>query len=1037
MALTRNDVVERLNQQRFDDLTQLKLNIDAYRLHLRHKFDPVSVAAIGKIDPLPHQVEAFIKMMAMLRPQSGIDGRIRMLLADDVGLGKTIIIGLVMKELILRKKINRVLIVCPSGLQIQWKEELREKFNENFEIIRGKIDGNPYQEINRAIISVDVGRSDEKTHLLMQTQWDMVVFDESHRLKPGNLRYELASELSKRTKHLVLATATPHDGKIQNFIGLIRLIDNDMEYNNNAAELRRYLEPKMLRRLKEDIVDFRGKKIFPERDEPQTINIDYSHEEKDFYDAVEDYVQTYYQKAEEANKSTAILALYILHRRVSSSIQAGVESLRNRRQRILEPYLDSEAEEEDYLSYLNENCEREREDSERKLIGVTASITSEDVRAELAALDPLIEMGEELVERGLDSKYQKLLELLKDIRTQRPEDKIIIFTEFSDTLSFLERALTEENFILAKIQGGMDIDEKKDQARYFERTAGVLLGTEAAGEGLNLQFANIAINYELPWNPNRLEQRIGRVYRYGQKKKVFIHNFMTAFPIDRAVLDRILLKMDNIRAIFGDSAIDVIGSLISEKDMLDIFKITRGKGSGIDEVDRLFTEKVEVLKEIEHFLIKGKFNLLNLRWITKDFSRCINNFDIQRFLLAYAESNKSADCMPNGDQYHLSIPGMAVTQDSDCSTLENIAYNDFNGTVVFDPQKKGIYIALGHPALECALSDSIFKNSVSFIDAGEKGVLLSYVVRFYNGLGKEIYAEPVLVLKKVSDVQILDPLAIWDLKDCAQDAIDRLRQEDYLDQIEYVLNNAEPIIKANILSLENFVQDKNEKDIETENQFILAEYDWRIKNQQKKKQTYLEVGQSYLIPAIEKRVSELKSEFRLLKSAGIEARKISWQICGPIDIAILIPAEAYHFTGQDQIDFQELQARKRAVELKGMEFVMDYERDHGRFPEDVSERTYLGYDIKSTFKDETRYIEVKSFASKNLIEISSNEWRTASQYRDDYYLYVVQNTSSEPKLDICRDPYLNLAGYIERVPIKDFKMVLEEIPKERLFIEKR
>jgi SNF2 family DNA or RNA helicase len=720
MALTWNDVEERFTQQRFDDLTQLKLNIDAYRLHLRHKFDPVSVAAIGKIDPLPHQVEAFIRMMAMLRPQSGIDGRIRMLLADDVGLGKTIIIGLVMKELILRKKVNRVLIVCPSGLQIQWRDELNEKFNEDFEIIRGKIDGNPYHEIDRAIVSVDMGRSDEKTSLLMQTQWDMVIFDESHKLKPGNLRYGLASDLSQRTKHLILASATPHDGKIENFIGLVRLIDNDLEYNNDSTELRRYLEPKMLRRLKEDIVDFRGRKIFPKRDEPQTINIDYSHEEKDFYDAVEDYVKTYYQKAEEANKSTAILALYILHRRVSSSIQAGVESLRNRRQRILEPYIDFEAEEEDYLSYINENCEREREDSERKLIGSTASITREDIRAELATLDSLIVMGEGLIERGLDSKYQKLLKLLKNIRSQRPEDKIIIFTEFSDTLSFLERALTEENFIIAKIQGGMDIDEKKNQARYFEKTAGVLLGTEAAGEGLNLQFANIAINYELPWNPNRLEQRIGRVYRYGQKKTVFIHNFMTAFPIDRAVLERIMEKMDNIRAIFGDSAIDVIGSLISEKDMLDIFKITRGKGSGIDEVDRLFTEKIEVLKEIEHFLIKGKFNLLNLKWIAKDFSRCINNFDIQRFLLTYAESNKSAGCMPIGDQYHLTIPGVTITQDSDCSTLDHRAFNEFNSGVVFDPQKKGTYIALGHQALECALSDSILKNAISLVEATER-----------------------------------------------------------------------------------------------------------------------------------------------------------------------------------------------------------------------------------------------------------------------------------------------------------------------------
>jgi len=493
--------------------------------------------------------------------------------------------------------------------------------------------------------------------------------------------------------------------------------------------------------------------------------------------------------------------------------------------------------------------------------------------------------------------------------------------------------------------------------------------------------------------------------------------------------------MDNIRAIFGDSAIDVIGSLISEKDMLEIFKTTRGKGSGIDEVDRLFREKIEVLKEIEHFLIKGKFNLLDLKWITKDFSRCINNFDILRFLLTYAEFKKTADCMPNGDQYHLLIPGRAVNQNSDCSTLDNLVYNDFNGTVVFDPQKKGIYIALGHPVLECALSDSILQDSVSLIKSTEKGVILSYVIRFYNGLGKEIYAEPVIVLKNSDEIQILDPLAIWDMEDCAQDATNGLRPDDYRDQIEYIINNAEPIIKAKILSLESFVKDKNEKDIETENQFTRAEYDWRIKNQQRKKQTYQEVGQSYLISAVEKQISELKNEFRRLNSDSIEARKISMQVCGPIDIAILIPAEAHHLTSQGKIDFQELEAKKKAVELKGMEFVMKYEQDHGRSPEDVSEKTYLGYDIKSTSMDETRYIEVKSFATKNQIEISSNEWRIASQYRDDYYLYVVQDTSTEPKLSICRDPYANLRGYIKRKEIRDFEMVLDEIPEERLFIE--
>jgi SNF2 family DNA or RNA helicase len=263
LPLTLYDVERKFNENSFDDLIKLKLNVDAYRLHLKHTFDPVSVVAIGKIDPLPHQVEAFIKMMKLLRPQSGIDGRIRMLLADDVGLGKTIMIGLVMKELILRKKVERVLIVSPSGLQIQWEEEMNDKFNEKFEKIHGEIDGNPYLKENRAIISVDTGRNPEKLELLMQTSWDMIIFDEAHKLKPGSLRYELASDLSKRTKHLILASATPHDGKVENFIALVKLVDDELAFSSDSGELKKFLEPLMIRRLKEDIISTCKTAFFP------------------------------------------------------------------------------------------------------------------------------------------------------------------------------------------------------------------------------------------------------------------------------------------------------------------------------------------------------------------------------------------------------------------------------------------------------------------------------------------------------------------------------------------------------------------------------------------------------------------------------------------------------------------------------------------------------------------------------------------------------------------------------------------------------
>ena len=165
MTLTAEKFQEQIRAQQFDPLTNFKLNVDAYRIHLKHKFDPVSAVSIGKIDPLPHQIEAFVKMMAMLRPSSGISGKIRMLLADDVGLGKTVMVGLVMKELLLRNKIQRVLVICPSGLQIQWHDELKEKFNEEFTIIKGSIEGNPYAENDRVIISVDTVRNEEKTDL--------------------------------------------------------------------------------------------------------------------------------------------------------------------------------------------------------------------------------------------------------------------------------------------------------------------------------------------------------------------------------------------------------------------------------------------------------------------------------------------------------------------------------------------------------------------------------------------------------------------------------------------------------------------------------------------------------------------------------------------------------------------------------------------------------------------------------------------------------------------------------------------------------
>ncbi|AKB61970.1 helicase (Snf2/Rad54 family) [Methanosarcina mazei TMA] len=1033
MTLTAEKFQEQIRAQQFDPLTNFKLNVDAYRIHLKHKFDPVSAVSIGKIDPLPHQIEAFVKMMAMLRPSSGIPGRIRMLLADDVGLGKTVMVGLVMKELLLRNKIQRVLVICPSGLQIQWHDELKEKFNEDFTVIKGSIEGNPYAENDRVIISVDTVRNEEKTNLLLSTKWNMVIFDEAHKLKPGNLRYGLAEKISTKTDHLILASATPHDGKVENFLGLVKLIDQEMENAHDNGELKQYLEPLMIRRLKEDIVNFRGKKIFPERSKPKTLQVEYSPEELEFYNGVEDYVRTYYQKAEIGGFSSVVLALYILHRRVSSSIQAGVISLRKRRLNLLRPYTEiTEKSEADYICYLDEGDEQRREKAEEEIISATAALTEEELRIECEALDKLIEQGQALLDNAQDRKFQQLKLLVNTIRTEHPKDKIIIFTEFTDTLDFLEKELIKENFLVTKITGGLSPELKKQNSLIFEKRADILLGTEAAGEGLNLQFANIAINYELPWNPNRLEQRIGRIYRYGQKKEVYIYNFKTAFPIDEAVLQKILEKMENIRAIYGSNTIDVIGSMISEKEILEIFRISQGAGSAVDKVDQLFTEKLKVFDEIEQYFIKDSFNLVNVTSLSPDISRCIYNFDIERFFLTWAENNLEVDVQPSRDsQYLVHIPCKTIDSPVICADCGSGKYDDIFINGVFDPDKKGTYLSLGHPAVSCAIDDSLSKCACTIIQAPEKGIVLVYIIRFFDGHGREIYAEPVLLCENESQKTVLDPLKIWEVKGYGQDTSINIESEYYIKCLEDALIDPDFVLRDYINEMESFVRDKNEKDLAREYGFIYTEYNWKIRNQQFKKEEYRQKGLDYLIENVDKRISTLRQEIKELYKENQKAKNISWKLCGPVNIALLVTPQSQTSwnpeTEQARINLEKL---KKEIELKGMKIVCRYEKEHSRIPEDVSKETVRGYDILSQSKKEKRYIEVKSFSTTNPIQISSNEWRVASQLREDYYLYVVENISKDPNTFpvIIADPYFNLEKYVKKVPIEDYKMVLDKLP---------
>lgn len=1017
MVLTLEEIKSSIKNDRIEPALKLRLAVDAYRIHLKHLFDPLSCVATGRIDPLPHQIESFVKMMNMLRPHGDTEGRIRVLLADDVGLGKTIMIGMVLKELLLSSRVKNVLIVCPAGLQIQWQEELLYKFGENFEIVKGKVGlENPFKYINKAITSMDYAKNPEKLDFLKDTHWDLVIIDEAHKLKYGNQRFALGKVLSENCSHLILATATPHDGKLDNFLNILGLLDQNLEITDDRYELIRYLDPIMIRRMKNEITNFKGENIFPHREEPYTIDIDFTTEEEEFYNAVGAYVNKYYRKAEERNKTSAVLALYTLHRMVSSSIYAGLQALKNRRARLWEPFTETK-DESIYFEHPEDLDAYTREIDDEKILGSTASL-GDELKEEFEELNDLIKLGQQLIDLNMDSKGQKLIEGLKELNKIRPNDKIILFTEFKSTLFYLKEILEDESFNVVIIHGGIDIKERELQRDKFERFADILIGTDAISEGLNLQFANIVVNYELPWNPNRLEQRIGRAYRYGQEKPVYIYNYKTGFAIDNHVLDKLVEKLEEIRLAFGDRTVDVIGSLISEKDMMEIFKITRtiGDTDASDMVEGLIQEKLTLIDNIESYLIKNRFDLADVLKATRSLKDGVVKFDIERFILSYLSNRNNGYYDPIGkNTYIFYLNEVEHTPKPNCienfPTYKNRIY-DFQGTFDKETQRRFEYVALGNQALNMALENSMRFNGVSVFQGNEDGILLPYIVRFYDSFDKEVYAEPILVFKSKNDLKVLDPLQIWEYDTIEYKSIpkniDSLIGSTNLDEIE--IN-----IGSQIQYINEFAKNKHEKELELDLKRVTADYECKIAIEERNIQKATDKGQRFLIPGHRDNINGLRTELQNIISELESSRNINFKLCGPLCSGIVIKSvEEKGSTSNEEL--------KKKVEMAGVEYVIQHEERHKRtiIYNSLDKEEFRGYDIQSKADFEERLIEVKSFKSSGDIILSSNEWRVASENPDNFYLYVVFNALTNPELKKLKDPYNNLQEVASIIPKDDF-----------------
>lgn len=568
-----------------------KMASEAKRISLAGLFDPLSAVNSSDLEPLPHQIQAVYGELLPKVP-------LRYLLADDPGAGKTIMAGLYIKELILRGQLKRCLIVVPGGLIDQWQQELSDKFNLSFKTLRNinKDDlsiENPFQSGDLVIARMDqLARADEQVlESLDDSQWDLVIVDEAHRMSASysgfggrlkeTLRYSLGKRLSAITSGFLLMTATPHSGNQANFEAFLALLDPDMFAGKPVQSQAMAVTEGIMRRLvKEDLLTFDGTPLFPFR-KSQSVEYEFSPLERKLYESVTEYVKTEMNRAKRVADTRVQgnigFALTVLQRRLASSPLAIKNSLSRRLGRLNSWLAEIENSGQKAINIPHEDLvgdfeydelspeELEQADERFDEIRATAAKTVDELKAEITSLKELESAAQELLASGEDRKWLEL----KSILESKPEgypgiDKLIIFTEHKDTLDYLTKRLRNlfgDEADLVEIHGGMSRRERLDAKESFtnENKVRVLVATDAAGEGLNLQRAHFMVNYDLPWNPNRIEQRFGRIHRIGQTEVCFLWNLIAKDSREGQVFSALFSKIEAQSDAYNGNIFPILG----------------------------------------------------------------------------------------------------------------------------------------------------------------------------------------------------------------------------------------------------------------------------------------------------------------------------------------------------------------------------------------------------------------------------------------------------------------------------------------------
>lgn len=680
---------------------QMYVSLLATELKLAHVFDKLSSLSNSRTRLLPHQIESTFFVVNSLKP--------RFILADEVGLGKTIEAGLIMKELVFRNQYKKVLVVAPSPLLIQWKNELKNKFNEEFEIIKRKnfiTNGDKHwRNFKKVITSIDFIKNPAYSEEILKTKWNIVVFDEAHRLRRDYSKvtkaYQFAEKISKKCECLLLLTATPFRGKLEELFYLVHLVDANVlgSYHSfindyvvgGRNDLREKISKVLLRRRKIEVGGFT--KRFA-----KTVRIELSEQERAFYDETTEYVKREYNLAMNSKNRAIGFVMVVFQKLLDSSVVALLNALQKRKF-LIESRMYR-------LAGLHSDFEEwdpdETENVEDFIAGLEESTAGDlqSIRRELFSLQRLIKLGKSIKE---DRKSQKLKETVNRLKKEGHE-KFIIFTQFRNTQDYIAEVLSD--YKVSLFHGSLTADEKERTIDAFKEETEILICTEAGGEGRNLQFANILFNYDLPWSPLKIEQRIGRIHRFGQKHNVYIFNFASK----DTVAERILEVLEHKISLFENSIGGSDALLGSIEDELDFQSGFMQFVSGRKTKKELETELDSKIKLAEkgyqklNSLVTPKlmdFNLEDYYAHTLE-ERQYNNSHLEELLLLYQEyfPEKCRSRLQKTDNHYYYI-------ETDGQPQKKLACFDSNLALQNDSLD---FIAFGHPIVDDCIEDLILKQ---------------------------------------------------------------------------------------------------------------------------------------------------------------------------------------------------------------------------------------------------------------------------------------------------------------------------------------